>query len=63
MENKAEVIGVKMEWIGGLMVKIHYPEGEQPKWLIVGDHPELFDGSYVIHPAIRRALDWWMGRE
>ena len=63
MENKAEIIGVKMEWIGGLMVKVHYPDENKPEWLIVGDHPELFNGDFHIPEAIKRALDWWMGKE
>lgn len=58
-----EITGVKMEWIGGLMVKVHYADERQPKWFIVGDHPELFDGDYSIPEAIKRALDWWMGKE
>lgn len=62
MENKAEIIGVKMEWIGGLMVKVHYPD-KQSEWLTVSEHPNLFNGDYHIPEAIKRALDWWMGKE
>jgi len=67
MAEKTEIIGeisgVKMEWIGGLMVKVHYHDDRQPEWLIVADHQELFDGGYIIPTAIQRALDWWMGGE
>jgi hypothetical protein len=62
MEKNGKITGVKMEWIGGLMVKIHYSDDKQPTWLIVGDHPELFNGDYEIPEAIKRALDWWMGK-
>ena len=58
IEYQGEIIGVKMDWIGGLMLKFLPDDPQAPiAWLSVRDYPWVM--KCRMNDTIKRAIDWW----